>query len=183
MKDFHLHFHIKTSDSSKLYLLLKQLTGINECVRQKSPCIEKCHLLSDSNADPDYLIVSRSAADWYCVRHNSFKKLHHWGNILSKELDTLFIQIAYRCSDRYSYFLAYSSGMRVREIEANGASEIPLLNEGVLFPFENPHADGVYGCDLTLFDQDSLADYCIECGIDISSLQLSFFSQVIRRKE
>lgn len=182
MKEFDLHLHVKTMESDKLLLLLHELTGIKETVHRKSVSIEIQHLLPGTERDPDYLVVSQSSENWYCVKHNSFKKLHNWGRLLSGALDTLFLQVAYRRSDSYSYFLAYERGVRIREIEASALSEVPVMNEGILFPFEDPHADGICGFDIRMFDRDSLEDYCIECGVDLNSLQLSFYSQVIRRQ-
>ncbi|RXK81280.1 hypothetical protein [Filimonas effusa] len=182
MKEFDLHLHVKTMEGDKLLLLLHELTGIKETVQTRSACIEKEDLLAGTDCDPDYLVITQSEEDWYCIRHNTFKKLYHWGQLLSRALDTLFLQVAYRSTDSYSYFLAYKRGVRIREIEANRLSEIPLLNEGILFPFEDPHADGVSGFDIRMFDRDSLEDYCIECGVDLHSLQLSYDSQVIKRE-
>ncbi|GGH70203.1 hypothetical protein HNQ91_002963 [Filimonas zeae] len=181
MRQFDLHFHVKTIQGDKLLLLLQELTGIKESTLIKSAAIEKEDLLAGTDSEPDYLVVSQSAEDWYCIQHNSFKKLYSWGRVLSQELDTLFIQVAHRLDDGFCYFLAYERGQRLREIEATGLSEIPVLNGGTLFPFENPHADGISGYDIRMFDRDFMVDYCIECGVDLHNLHLSYYSQVFKK--
>ncbi|RXK87008.1 hypothetical protein [Filimonas effusa] len=179
MKPVQLHLHVKTSNSKKLYSALQQISGINEIDSGSVPAELECSLVLD--ADPTILAVTKSSENWYCIRHNSFKKLFEWGEYLSSELDTLFVQISFRSEDGFSYLLAYEKGKRIREIEGVGSTETPVTNEGELFSFENPFADGISGKDLQMFDLDSLYDYCLELGVDLDNLQCSYTCRILRK--
>jgi hypothetical protein len=156
--EFHFSFHVKTSKDDLLLALLQQCTGIFATHRAKHTDDILDNILTDKEAAPDYLSIGRNNVEWFTVEHNSFKKLHDWGATLSEALNTLFLQTTYCSVDGYAYLLAYEKGRMIREIEADNKIEIPLVNQGTPFDFEQE--------ELRLFDQDSLMDYCTYLGID-----------------
>jgi len=156
--EFIFNFHLKTQKDDLLLELVQKCSGINQASRVKYVDDLQDNILTDREAYPDYLSFSRNCTEWFTVECNSFKKLHDWGALLSKELETLFLQTVYSSVNEYSYLLAYENGEMIREIEATNHSETPVIDKGRPFEFEKESE--------RMFDLDSLMDFCTYLGID-----------------
>lgn len=170
--EFIFNFHLKTQKDDLLLALVQQCSGIRTARRVKYADDLQDNILVDRQAYPDYLSIGRNSAEWLTVECNSFKKLHDWGALLSKELETLFLQTVYSSVNEYSYLLAYEHGLLVREIEATNSSETPLINEGKPFGFEKE--------SVRMFDLDSLMDFCTYLGIDTINGQSATYFTVLK---
>ncbi|TXI91093.1 MAG: hypothetical protein E6Q36_00110 [Chryseobacterium sp.] len=172
--EFIIHFHVKTDQQDKLVQLLHEYSGITPM-----PVIEATDdlldmIMADPETEPTYYVVNKGCDGWLNVEYNSFKRLHHLGKKLSAELDTVFLQTVYASVNQYSYFLYYEKGEKKREIEGISVSPDPSINWGELLAFESGEND------LSMFDLDSIADYCKRLGIDLSCLQNEEYSIVLK---
>ncbi len=177
-----LHFHVNTPDRDGLADLLQQYSGITPVkTRRFIDDVAEC-LLSEIEAEPDYYVINQSDPQWQSVEFNSLIKLHRLGEVVSKELQTLFIQTSYLAIKEYTYFLAYENGQMVREIESTHDSLLPIVNRGNLFEFERKENDSITDDELQMFDLDSLADYSQQLGIDLSNLFCDSTSTILKRE-
>lgn len=181
--EFLLHFHVNSNQKDKLVTLLESYSGIPSVVTKRRTDDLLDNILSDTDADPDYYVVNCSSPSWQSVECNSFKKHHYLGNMVSKKLKTVFIQTLYASLGQYAYFLVYDRGRMIREIESTGASMVPRINRGTILPFESRQKDGKRINKIRMFDLDSIADYCLQMGIDISNLWSEPYNVVLRDKK
>lgn len=172
--DFIIHFHIKTNQQDNLVQLLYDYSGITPMSVTEPTDDVLDMILADPEADPSYYIINKGCEGWLNVEYNSFKRLHHLGKRISEELNTVFLQTVYSSVNEYSYFLYYEKGEKKREIESAGTSKLVSINEGEPLAFES------LGNDLSMFDLDSIADYCKSMGIDLSCLQNEEYSIVLK---
>ena len=181
--EFLLHFHIKSNQKDELIRLLENYSGISSIVTSERTDDLLDNILSDTDADPDYYVINCSSPSWYSVECNSFKKHHELGRLISEKLATLFVQTLYCSLGKYAYFLVYDKGSMIREIESTDESSIPRINRGIVLFFESKETDGERINDIRMFDLDSIADYCLQIGIDISNLWCEHNSVVLRNRE
>lgn len=180
--EFLLHFHVNSNQKSKLVKLLENYSGIRSVVTKRRTDDLLDNILADTNADPDYYVVNQSSRLWQSVECNSFKKLHNLGSLISKKLETIFIQTLYCSEGKYAYFLVYDRGSMTREIEGTGITPMPRINQGRVLPFETRERESGRANKIRLFDLDSIADYCLQMGIDISNLHNEYYSVVLEGK-
>lgn len=124
----------------------------------------------DENANPNFIAISDVQNDWISVQLNSFKKLHDWAKKISKELNTIVVQVVGQTASDAYYFLMYDKGNLRREIEIYYGELDNIIDKGEKFPFEKsslvPLNDDDYE---NLFDRDTLEQYCKELGFDLFS--------------
>jgi hypothetical protein len=161
-----LYFHLKTSEVNNVVTALKNLTGIQQAEKGEFPINFHREILQNIDTDPNYLVVFANGSEWTTVAINSFKKLHKWGEQLSAELKTVFVQTtAQNTSDAY-YFLMYDKGQLKREIEVNHGYEEDIVDLGEKLPFEHEviHQVADDEDDCIFFDWDTLEYYCKQLG-------------------
>jgi len=162
-----LSFHIKTKDRDNLIHLLKVLSGTKEKVTDTFPEYMYDSISLNENSDPSILAITLNKDGWISVHHNTFQKLHHWGEFISKTLNTTFIQIIGQTTSDAYYFLLYEGGNIRREIEVMN-SEVSL-DKGQKFSFEKePLLNDNFEDPENSFDIDSLEEYCKEFDLDLN---------------
>lgn len=181
--EFLLHFHVNSDKKDKLVTLLERYSDLSSVVTKRRTDDLLDNILSDTDADPDYYVINSSSPSWQSVECNSFKKHYRLGSMISEELKTVFIQTLYASLGQYAYFLVYDRGRMIREIESTGKSAIPQVNRGTVLPFESRQKDGSRINKIRMFDLDSIADYCLQMGVDISNLWNEPYHIVLRGKK
>ncbi|HUN01244.1 MAG TPA: hypothetical protein PLS00_00200 [Niabella sp.] len=181
--EFLLHFHVKSNQRDKLVRLLESYSGITSIITSRRTDDLLDNILSDTDADPNYYVINRSSSSWQSVECNSFKKHHCLGRMISEDMGAVFVQTLYCSLGEYTYFLVYDKGKMIREIESTNESMIPRINQGIALPFESKRKGGKRINNIRMFDLDSIADYCLQMGIDISNLWNEHRSIVLRGRK
>lgn len=163
-----LHFHIKGSNTEALVSIIKTFSDFSLTEQTHFPDDISDNYLTSEDDDPTYLVIGESKDGWTTVYHNSFKKLNHWGQEISKTLGTTFIQIIGQTTSDAYYFSLFEKGDLLREIEVLSSEGEILIDNGEKFSFEKPVllTDDFEDPD-NFFDMDTLEMYCKNFGLDI----------------
>jgi hypothetical protein len=163
-----LSFHIKTNDKENLIFLLKELAGgVKEISQTSFPEYLYDDESSFSASEPGMLAITEKNNGWISVYHNTFAKLSHWGEFLSKTFNTVFIQITGQENSDYYYFSLYDKGELQREIETNSMDCEIIIDSGKKFSFEKQPLM-IFDDPEHSFDMDTLESYCSHFGLDIT---------------
>ncbi|WP_276484760.1 hypothetical protein [Paraflavitalea pollutisoli] len=156
-----LSCYVKSQQREHLVDLVQRYSGCGSVIHNAAVPAAPETVLAAVNSPPSSYTINRYA-EWTVIEVNSFMHLHDLGKLLSKQLQTIFLQAFYCVVVEYAYLLLYENGTLIREIEAKGCKEIPDRNFGQCLPFEQ-------GEGMAFFDLDMIADYCQQLGIDISN--------------
>lgn len=163
-----LSLHIKSDNRMHVAKILQELSNVNQMTYGDLSDKYGKNLLFDENADPNYMLISDVQNNWINVHINSFKKLHKWVEVISKELDTSVIQIMGQTVSDVYYFLMYTKGVLVREIEVYHGDFENMVDVGERFNFQKTSFIPLNDEDWTdLFDRETLEKYCKELGFDL----------------
>ena len=148
--------------------LLQELSCADQLITGPYPKELNDNILLGEYANPTFLAISDVQNGWITVQINSFQKLYDWAEIISKELNTSFIQIIGQTVSDVYYFLLYENGVLRREIEIYHGELDNITDKGEKFPFEKPSLVPINEGDYKdIFDRDTLEFYCKEFGFDL----------------
>lgn len=165
-----ISFYVKSRKREELLNILKRFSSYKIATQSEFPT-EIQDILSSEESHATCLVIVESGSEWTTVYSNSFKRLRNWGEIISQELDTTFIQTMGQTTSDVYYFLMYEKGKLIREIEVfSGEGEVQI-DKGEKFSFEKAPllSDDSDDSD-NFFDMDTLQHYCSQFGLDISKM-------------
>jgi hypothetical protein len=169
-----LHFHIKTEDRNNLVQILQERFGLKTKSSSPFPNDILENPVCNMDSFPDLLAIGQPLNGWISILHNGFAKLHESGQFLSQILHTDFIQIIGQENSDYYYFLYFSKGSLIREIEVDSMQLIVFTDIGEKFSFEkSPILTDDLEDESNFFDVDTLEFYCKEFLIDLPALYKS----------
>ncbi len=165
-----LSFHVKTSDRQNLCVLLSELSGLTQKDSGHLTAEYYERISNSTDAQPDWLLISKPENGWIHVLYNNFGKLHFWGEFISRSMHTTFIQLMGQTTSDAYYFLQYNNGALRREIDVLACDGLVLTDDGEKYPFEqdpllpdDPEETGI------TFDFDTLEMYCSHFGTDVAA--------------
>ena len=166
-----LSFHVKTNDRENLIRILQERSNLIFEQSNEFPGNILDNPIYDMDCTPDFLAVNQPLSGWASILHNGFAKLHEWGIFISAILGTSFIQIIAQENSDYYYFLYYSKGKLLRELEVDSMQLEIITDSGEKFSFEkNPVITEYFEDENNFFNTDTLESYCKEFGLDIPAL-------------
>jgi|GEM_PF-1299209 len=153
---------VRTTQRDLIINILSEYSGIQTVIKDAPVTGPIREVLIDVLRPPSLYIVNGNS-EWIVIEVNSLMKLYELGSIISRRLDTVFLQTIYCQAIGYACFILYEKGGLMREVESVGCKEIPDVNRGRLLEFE-------YEGDVSYFDLDMIVSYCQDLGIDVGNI-------------